>query len=162
MPQLVLPMFPDGVTEITPQLAVGKDKGWVTYFHGAMPVFTHAEDDLRSFRLITAQFCCNGNAKQADIVRAFGVSKLMVLRAVKLFRAKGACGFFEPRRTRGPVVLTPAVLEESQSLLDDGLAVGDVAEQLNVKPDTMSKAVRAGRLHVPKKNSRAKATVSTG
>jgi hypothetical protein len=101
--------------------------------------------------MITAQFCCNGSAKQADIVKAFGVTKQVVLRAVKLFRQKGPAGFFEERRTRGPAVLTPPVLVQAQELLDDGLEVPDVARQLNLKPNTMWKAVRAGRLHVAKK-----------
>jgi transposase-like protein len=34
-------------------------------------------------------------------------------------------------------------------LLDDGLETSAVAERLGVKPDTLSKAVRAGRLHKP-------------
>ena len=153
MPQLLLPMFPDGVTPITPQLAVGKEDGRVTYFHGVMPVFSHDEDDIRTFRMITAQFCCNGNAKQADIIKAFGVTKQSVLRAVKLFREKGSAGFFEERRTRGPVVLTQLVLAQAQVLLDDGLEVPDAARQLNIKPNTLWKAVRAGRLHVVKKKA---------
>jgi transposase-like protein len=103
--------------------------------------------------MITSQFCCNGSAKQADIVKAFGVTKQSVLRAVKLFREKGSAGFFEVRRTRGPVVLTPQVLAQAQALLDDELEVPDVAKELNVKPNTLWKAVRAKRLHVVKKKA---------
>ncbi|MCG6870232.1 MAG: hypothetical protein LJE91_16310, partial [Gammaproteobacteria bacterium] len=72
MPQIQLPIFPEGVTPITAVLAFGKRDGRVTYFNGSMPVFVHAEQDRASFQMITAQFCVNGNAKQADIVRAFG------------------------------------------------------------------------------------------
>ena len=39
MPQLPLPMFPHGVTHITPELAVQKREGQVTYFNGHMPIF---------------------------------------------------------------------------------------------------------------------------
>jgi hypothetical protein len=70
MPQIQLPIFPVGVTHITPLLAFSKQDGRVTYFNGSMPVFVHDEEDVASFRMITAQFCVNGNAKQADIVRA--------------------------------------------------------------------------------------------
>ena len=153
MPQLFLPMFPEDVTPITSRLAVGKDSGLVTYFHGCLPVFSHAEDDVRTFRMITAQFCCNGSARQADIIKAFGVSKQSVLRAVKIFREKGSAGFFEERHTRGPAVLTPPVLAQAQALLDEGMEVRNVARQLDLKPNTLSKAVRAGRLHIAKKNS---------
>jgi hypothetical protein len=36
---------------------------------------------VASFHMITAQFCVNGDAKQADIVRAFGVTKISLKRA---------------------------------------------------------------------------------
>lgn len=120
MPQLQLPFFPDGVTHITPLLAFAKDKERVTYFNGSMPVFVHDEEDIDSFRMITAQFCVNGNTKQAEIARAFGVPKISVKRAVKRYRESGPKGFYTPRQRRGPVVLTAPVLEQAQALLDTG------------------------------------------
>ena len=147
MPQLQFPFFPEGVTHITPLLAFCKQDGRVTYFNGSMPVFVHDEADTDSFRMITAQFCVNGNARQADIVRAVGVTRISLKRAVKRYRAEGPRGFYTPRRTRGPAVLTAPVLAHAQQLLDDGLETAQVAERLGVKPDTLSKAVRAGRLH---------------
>ena len=147
MPQVQFPFFPQGVTHITALLAFSKQEGRVTYFNGSMPVFVHEEGDLASFRMITAQFCVNGNAKQADIMRAFGVSKISLKRAVKRYRQEGPKGFYMPHKRRGPAVLRPAVLAEAQQLLDDGLETTEVADRLGVKRDTLSKAVRAGRLH---------------
>jgi orotate phosphoribosyltransferase-like protein len=43
------------------------------------------------------------------------------------------------------------VLAEAQQLLDEGLSTGVVADRLGVKRDTLSKAVRAGRLAVRSK-----------
>jgi predicted site-specific integrase-resolvase len=43
------------------------------------------------------------------------------------------------------------VLEMAQQLLDDGLETYETADQLGIKRDTLSKAVRAGRLHKPVK-----------
>jgi transposase-like protein len=97
--------------------------------------------------MITAQFCVSGNAKQAEIARAFGVPKISLKRAVKRYRAEGPRGFYAPRKRRGPAVLTPAVLAEAQQLLDEGLETAQVADRLGIKRDTLSKAVRAGRLH---------------
>ena len=153
MPQLQLPFFPEGVTHITPRLAFRKEAGRVVYFNGSMPVFVHEELDVASFRMITAQFCVNGNATQADIARAFGVAKISLKRAVKRYRAEGPKGFYVPRKGRGPAVLTATVLAEAQQLLDDGLEPSAVADRLGVKPDTLSKAVRAGRLHKPVKKT---------
>ena len=157
MPQIQLPIFPEGVTHITPLLAFSKRDGRVTYFNGSMPVFVHDEDDLASFRMITAQFCVNGNAKQVDICRAFGVSKISLKRAVKLYREAGPKGFYAPRTRRGPAVLTPAVLAEAQQLFDEGLETAEVADRLEVKRDTLSKAVRAGRVHKPVKKTQSPA-----
>jgi len=149
MPQMHLPFFPDGVEHITPELAFEKRDGQVTYFNGHMPVFIHAERDIATFRMITAQFCINGNAKQADISRAFGITLISVKRAVKLYREKGVAGFYEEPNRRGPAVLTEAVLKQAQGLLDGGLESSEVAEELAVKRNTLDKAIRAGRLHKP-------------
>jgi hypothetical protein len=65
MPQLQLPIFPDGVTHITNQLAFTKRDGQVTYFNGHMPVFTHAETDVATFRMITSQFCSPAMSSKA-------------------------------------------------------------------------------------------------
>jgi len=156
MPQMHLPFFPDGVEHITSELAVEKRDGQVTYFNGHMPVFIHAEDDIATFRMITAQFCINGNAKQADISRAFGITLICIKRAVKRYRERGVAGFYEEPKRRGPAVLTAEVLEQAQELLDEGWETTAVAEQVGVKRDTLAKAIRAGRLRKPakKKTSR--------
>jgi transposase-like protein len=153
MAQMHLPLFPDGVEHITSELAFEKKDGQVTYFNGHMPVFVHAEEDIATFRMITAQFCLNGNAKQADISRAFGITPISVKRAVKLYRQKGVQGFYAEPKRRGPAVLTVPVLEQAQELLDEGLETSEVAEQLDVKRNTLAKAIGAGRLHKPKKKT---------
>lgn len=146
MPQIQLPFFPEGVTHITPLLAFSKQDGTITYFNGSMPVFTHEKDDVATFRMITAQFCVNGNTKQAEISRTFGIPKISVKRAVKLYLEEGPQGFYAKRKGRGAAVLTAQVLEQAQQLLDEGVETPDVADRLGIKRDTLSKAVRAGRL----------------
>jgi len=147
MPQLQIPMFPVGVTHITSLLAFQNEAGNIIYFNGSLPVFSHREEDRQSFKMITAQFCANGHARQADIVRAFGVTAISVKRSVKLYRKEGARGFYQPRKARGPAILTPSVLREVQQLLDANQAVSAIASKLDIKPDTLSKAIRAGRLY---------------
>ena len=154
MPQMQFPFFPEGVTHITPLLAFSKQDGRVTYFNADMPVFFHDAEDIDSFRMITAQFCVSGSARQVDIIRAFGISKISIKRAVKLYRKEGPKGFYARRKTRGAAVLTPPVLEQAQQLFDEGLETPEVADRLGIKRDTLSKAVRAGRLHKPAKKKR--------
>ena len=155
MSQSQLPIFPKGSTLITPQLAFTNENEQITYTYGTLPVFSHAIDDHKTFRMITAQFCVSGNAKQADVVRAFGVTNISVKRAVKLYREKGPAGFYEKRKTRGAAVLTESVLIQAQQMLDEGKTVSDVASALEIKSNTLAKAVVAGRLHKPiKKKSK--------
>ena len=153
MPQMMLPIFPEGVIDLTSHLAVRKEGSQVVYFNGTMPVFTHEEDDVQSFQMITAQFCCSGIVKQADIARVFGVTTLSVARSVKRYRDHGPKGFYAAKKTRGAGVLTPTVISEAQALLDGGCGVPEVAARLGLKRDTLAKAVLDGRLHRGKKRS---------
>jgi len=151
MPQIQLPIYPEGVTHITSELAFKKEGGQVTYFNGSMPVFIHDVDDVASFRMITAQFCVQGTTTQAEISRAFGVPLISMKRAVKRYRTLGIEGFYQKRKSRGAAVLTAEVLARAQQLFDEGLDTSDVAETLAIKCDTLAKAVRAGRLHKQEK-----------
>ncbi|MDD2469033.1 MAG: helix-turn-helix domain-containing protein [Desulfobulbus sp.] len=101
--------------------------------------------------MFTSQLYINGSASQAEICRAFGVSKISVLRSVKLYREKGMAGFFAPRNCRGPAVLTPPVLDQVQDLLNGGSSITSIADELGLKSDTLHKAVRSGKLRLPPK-----------
>jgi hypothetical protein len=147
MAQMVLPIFPEGMTMITPVLGFEKRDGQVYYFHGAIPVFSHAEEDVKSFRMFTSQLVVNGNCKQMDSVRAFGIPAITMKRSVKLYREKGPSGFFEKRKSsKQPRVLTPEVLLKAQTLLDEGKTRHEVAEELQIKPDTFYRAIHSGKL----------------
>ena len=118
MPQIQLPVFPEGVTHITPELAFSNVKGQITYFNGSMPIFTHDANDTKTFRMITSQFCVNGATRLVEISKAFGVPAVSVKRAVKLYRKEGPSGFFKDRKARGKSVLTERVIKQAQDLLN--------------------------------------------
>jgi hypothetical protein len=151
MAQLQLPVFPEGVTQLTSELGVSCREGRVSYFYGTLPVYTHDAKDVKSFRMFTSQLYLEGKVKQADLVRVFGVSAISLKRAVKLFQKAGPGGFWRPRAVRGPSVLTRSALEQAQARLDEGRDLREVAEELGIKFDTLNKAVRDGRLHRFKK-----------
>lgn len=151
MPQLQFPFFPSGMTLINSMLAFKKEDGKIFYFHGSMPVFSHVEKDYDTFRFFTSQLYLNGNATQAEIAKAFGVTLISVKRSVKTYREKGAAGFFTPPPRRGPSVLTSGVLSEVQQLLDQGADVSEISKERNLKKDTLKKAIQEGRLRQVKK-----------
>lgn len=153
MPQVQLPMFPEGTTLITSELAFERRDSQVVYFNGHLPVFTHKAEDLGSFRLFTSQLIINGTATQGQIVRAFGVSLTTVKRYVKKYRQAGAKAFFAPPPPRHGHKLTGERLAQAQALLDGGQSVPSVSAQLGVLATTLHKAIDAGRLRQIKKKT---------
>ena len=146
MVQQLLPLFPSEVTLITPEIGFQEKAGKIYYFNGQMPLFIHDVDDLQAFRVYTSQLVINGTARQVDIVRAFGVSSISVKRSVKKYRQQGIGGFYKERNTRSAHVLTAEVLSRVQELLNSGKVASVIARQLDLKTDTINKAIRDGRL----------------
>ena len=90
----ILPIFPVESTPINNLVSVMKKDGRVYYFNGCMPIFTHGEEDLGSFRMFTSQLYVNGICKQRQIAEAFGISLISVKRSVKKYLEKGPGVFF--------------------------------------------------------------------
>ena len=130
-------------------MSVVRQDGQWFYFCGTQPVFQHAEDDLRSFRMFTAQLCFQGACKQAEIIKAFGVSKSSVLRSVKKYREEGIEGFYRPRRGREARVMTSEVIQQAQQLFEQGHDKTEVARELGISYDTLRKAIDQGRVETP-------------
>jgi hypothetical protein len=98
MAQLQLPVFPAGVTQWSVDLGVSCRDGRVSCCYGTLPVFTPDANDGKSFRLFTSQLYLEGQVKQADLVRGFGVSAISIKRAVKLYQSAGPGGLRGCRR----------------------------------------------------------------
>jgi len=151
MPQALLPIIPDGASQINDIISVIRQDAQWTYFCGVQPFFQHPEHDRQSFRMFTAQLCCQGVCTQAQIIRTFGVSKNSVLRSVAKYRREEISGFYRPQKTRGPSVMTAEITVQSQSLLDRGHSRKEVAEELGLHYDTLRKAIDQGRVHLSDK-----------
>lgn len=160
MPQALLPLIPDGATQVNTLVSIVREDGQWTYFVGVMPVFTHREDDRRSFRMFTAQLVCQGTCRVTEIVQNFGVSKQSVLRSEEKFRKQGVEGFFAPRRGRGPTVMTDKATATAQELLQRGSSRKEVAAELGIKYDTLRKAINQGRLLEPPRAADAEPIVA--
>lgn len=149
MPQPLLPIIPHGATSINELISVVREEQRWTYFCGVQPVFQHPEKDQRSYKMFTAQLCVQGACSQAQIIRTFGVSKNSVLRSVAKYREEGIEGFYRPRKGRGATVMTDEITTQAQKLLDSGLSRKETAKQLNIKYDTLRKAIERGQLQEP-------------
>lgn len=148
MPQTFAPIFTSGVVHLNSNLAYRKEDGQIYYFNGhEMPLFSHAENDIQTFKMIISQFYVNGYCTQAQIVRTFGISAIGLKRAVKTFRTLGPAGFYKKSQpNRKPRVLTPEVITKIQQRLDEGSTIKEIALERGLKQDTLQQAVRHGRL----------------
>lgn len=146
MPQMHFPFFPNGVSPINSEIGFQKKDGKIFYFCGNMPIFSHNEDDIASFRVFLSQLYINGNATQSEIAKAFGITSINVKRSVKLLREEGPASFYSKRRGRGPTVLIPDVLVEVQKLLDQEIELAEISKKLSLKKNTLKKAIQEGRL----------------
>ena len=100
MPQLQLPIFIEGMTLITSDLGYSKADGQIVYHNGTLPIFTHDENDLGSFKMILSQLYINGSASQTQLADAFAINKQALKRWVKKYRTEGIQAFFTENRGR--------------------------------------------------------------
>jgi hypothetical protein len=136
--QLILPMIPQGATEINDRVCVWRGEDRWTYFLGTHPIYSHGADDQRMFWLVTSQLIDSGACRLVDVLRAFGVTKSSVIRSLRKLRSEGPEGFFKARPGRhGGRVLTKEVLDHAQRLLDQGRSRRETADELSVPYDTL-------------------------
>ena len=159
MPQMQLPVFCDGVTAITNDVGYQKTENTVVYFYGTMPVFSHALEDLDSFRMIVSQLYVNGSVPQSVLAKAFQIKPLALKRWVKKYREEGPGSFFKSRKGGSRArVLTAEVLEKVQARLDTGYTISEISKELTLSYDVLRKAVADGRLSKPDSPTKKKQT----
>lgn len=151
MPQMLLPVFPDEIKLINSLIGFIQKDNYVYYFNGQMPIFHHPVDDISSFKMFVSQLYICGNASQAEIIRAFGITDSSIKRWVKKYRESGAAAFYNKTVHRTPRVLTPQKIAEIQSLLDSEEEVDHISELTGVKKATILKGIYQKKLHKQKK-----------
>ncbi len=150
--QAILPLIPAGTTPINDIVSVWREEMRWTYFIGSHPIYSHDGNDRRLFRLIVAQLIDSGACRACEVIKAFGVSKSCVDRAVRRYREGGVTAFFKDRsRARSCTVMTPAILDQAQRMLYEYDSRRTIAAELGIGYDTLSKAIQDGRLSQPKK-----------
>ena len=159
MNQELLPVFLPDTTIINNLVCYQKDENRIYYFVGCVPIFSHHIDDKMEFKYITSSLVTNGECKQVDIIRTFGVSKIGVKRWAKVYREEGISGFTKKKgekRKREGSVLTDDKLKQAQKLFDEGETRTDVANEIGVLRDTLVKAIYDGRIIETKKKRKYK------
>lgn len=154
MPQRCHPLSPLGATAITPAISFVRTDTTISYFQYDMPMSSHHIDDRAAFKLTMAQPKIYCDVKQAVLSPLFAIPPITIKRSVKCYKTLSVAGFFTTPARRGAVVLTQTVLAQAQQLLNANNPPACVTSQLNLKVDTLRKAIVAGKLQYNAKKSR--------
>ena len=146
--QMLLPIFPVGTQMITSTLGVCKRDEVVTYLHCGMPVYTHLESDLRSFRFITSKFIVQKLCRMIDVSNCFHVSYDSVKRYVRRLEDCGDRGFFTKEKQNGGSCykLLPDVVQRIQGYIDTGKNNCEIARLEKVSEGAIRYAIKNGTL----------------
>ena len=145
--QLLLPIFPNQTTLITPSVGVYEREGIIQYLVNGLPVYSHSKEDNDAFRFITSNFIHQGLCRKVDIERAFGVSEDSVSRAYKKFLTKGEAGFFGPDARHGKAhKIVGGRRERIQSKLNKGQSVYSIAKEEGVMESAIRYGIKQGYL----------------
>ena len=163
MKQIILPLIPVGSTPLSDILSVEIVNDIMVYYQGVLPIFTHPKDDKCSYHMFIGHLIAEGRCRFTVVQKALGIPKTSLRRIVNKYKIKGIAGFYEANRiVRGGIILTEDVKQKVQSMLNNGMSVSDISEHLDIKYDTIQKAIQDGRLFKEKNQSvSGKNTVST-
>jgi len=145
--QLQLPLFPQDTKLISSCLGVYIKDGVVQYIVNGLPVFSHAEEDLQSFRYITSNFILQGLCRQSEVSSCFCISIDSIKRSLKKLRESGEAAFFSTETRHGYChKIRGAVLGTIQNKLDAGLSVNATAKSEGLSEGSIRYAITKGYL----------------
>jgi DNA-binding CsgD family transcriptional regulator len=145
--QTILPIYPVSTVFINSTLGVWKNDKTVTYISNALPIYSHARSDYKTFRFITAKLVLLGRCTQKEISDCFKVSYDSVKRSVRRLKRTGDSGFFtEENRHGNAYKLTPERIERIQDALDSGKSNLAIAKMENISEGSVRYAIKKGML----------------
>ena len=145
--QLLLPIFPHGTKLISDQLGVFEQDGQIHYLVNGLTVYSHAKDDLQSFRYITSNMLVHHLCTQSEVIKCFGVSEDSVRRSLNKYRNGKEQSFFSEEARHGHShKLHKDVLEKIQKNLDQEQSVNSIAKSHHVSEGAIRYAIKKGYL----------------
>ncbi len=154
---LSLPFSPPDATPIGDRYAMQTHDGFTYYFFNLEPFDCHPADERRAMLLRSARLHVVSGVRQADIMRAFDLSRPTLARAVKRYRDGGEDAFFAPRRGRGRTVVDAQMADQAADLLASGMSGSACARQLGIPASTFNENRRAGVIADPARAAAAAA-----
>jgi len=145
--QLMLPLFPNETKLITPTLGVFKKDELVYYLHCGVPIYSHAVEDIKSFRYITSKFIVERLCRKIEISECFGISYDSVKGYVKLLQEEGDAEFFSNEKRHGYAhKLLPEVVERIQKSIDEGKNNCLIGREEGLSEGAIRYGIKTGKL----------------
>src|SRR5690606_15007492 len=118
--QMQLPIFPEDTKLVNACLGFRKSEDYVYYLHNGSPIFCHGENDMNSYRYITANLVNSGLCRSSELADALGVNRRNIERYVKSLREKGSDWFLRRETKRGQAhKITDEMKERAEKLIDE-------------------------------------------
>ena len=146
---LSLPFSLPDATPIDDRYAMQTHDGVTYYFLNLEPIDCHRADDRRALLLRAAKLFVVSGVRQADIMRAFNLSRPTLARAVRRLREHGEDAFFAPRRGRSRTVVDAEMAAKAAELLASGMSGSACARQFGIPVSTFNENRRAGVIAAP-------------
>ena len=145
--QMQLPIFPSSTKLINSYVGFFEKDDMVYYLHNGSPIFCHSNQDLNSYRYITANLVVTNLCTPSELAKALGVSNRNIQRYAKTLREKGTDWFFNRQEKRGDAhKLTTDMLKEAQRLIDGFYSIVDVARLLGVTEGALRYHIKKGNI----------------
>ena len=154
--QLQLPIFSRETKLISNCVGYYTKEGIVQYIVNGLPVFAHGEGDLNSFRYIVSNFIDQGLCRKVEVQRAFHVSDDSINRYYKIYKEKGADGFFgeKPVASGGKSYkVVGETVVKIQKEIDSGKSINSIAKSFGISEGTIRYNISQGYLKKRKANA---------
>jgi len=145
--QMQLPIFPVTTKLLSATWGVFIKDDFVYYLHNGSPVHVHKNDDINTYRYVTATLIVNHACSASRLSKVFGVGAFNFSRYAKRLREDGIDAFFNPKETRGQCYkMTKDKLEEAQKYIDLGYSQLKTAKEISVNEASIRYHIKNGNL----------------
>jgi hypothetical protein len=146
-----LPLVPEGAEILSPDLAVAREDGEILFLNASGPIYSCSEDDRFGQRVAGAMFAELGLASGATLAKSLGVHSSTVCRSRAMLKTQGSARLQPQKRgPRGAHKLHGRALSRVQELLDQRVAMREIARRVGVCEGTVRHGLKTGRLTSPK------------
>jgi len=151
-----LPLVPEGTEILSPDLAIARQDGQILFLNASGPIYSCSEDDRFGQRVAGAMFAQLRLASGVALAKGLGVHPSTVCRNRAKLKSQGSARLQAQKRgPRGAHKLHGRTLSRVQELLDQGVAIREIARRVGICEGTVRHGLKTERLTSPKTKHKA-------